>query len=166
MAGGDNSEIDSIEAVQNSALCAALIWAFGRGYRHENPAGLPIFHLAFLVLPMVLHRPTLEQLGSTNQTSGFGKFVDKVSKSQREELLAIHPRVLLMRRLTLEAISTGIATGLLSVIYDDGEIRANDVALKQQLTRTKKMMDAAHKLGGWLARLPNATAFSLLKVIP
>lgn len=160
------SDIDSVEAVQNSALCAALIWSFGRGYRQANSSKLPIIHFVFLVLPLVLHRPTLAQLSSTNTSSGFGKFVEKVSHRHREELLAIHPRVLLMRRLTLEAISTGIATGLLTVIYDDGAIRANDIAIKQQLTRIKKMMDAAHKLGDWLARVPNATVFSLLKVIP
>jgi hypothetical protein len=164
--GGKRFEIDSVEAVQNSALCAALIWSFGRGHRQADSSRLPIVHFAFLVLPLVLHRPTLEQLSSTNTSSGLGKFVEKVSHRHREELLAIHPRVLLMRRLTLEAISTGIATGLLTVIYEEGVIRANDVSLKQQLTRIKKMMDAAHKLGDWLARIPNASALSLLKVIP
>jgi Family of unknown function (DUF6521) len=161
-----NSEIDSVEAVQNPALCAALIWSFGRGYRQANSSKLPIIHFVFLVLPLILHRPTLEQLTSTNTSSGFGKFVEKMSHRHREELLAIHPRALLMRRLTLQGISTGIATGLLAVIYDDGTIRANEVSLKQQLTRIRKMMDAAYKLGDWLARVPNATVFSLLKVIP
>ena len=165
MKGRGMSDIDSVEAVQNSALCSALLWSFGRGFRQVDSSKLPIFHFVFLVLPLVLHKATLEQLSSTNTSSGFSKFVEKVSHHHREELLAIHPRVLLMRRLTLEAISTGIATGLLSVIYEDGSIRANEVSLKQQITRIKKMMDAAYKLGDWLARTPNATVFAMLKVV-
>src|SRR5262245_60610319 len=111
------NEISSIEAVQNSAFGAVLLWSFGRAYQTELIGRQPELHLSFLVLPVVLHRPTLNVLASTNKASGFGKFVEKLSR-QREDLVAVHARALAMRQLTLASISTGAASGLLSVIYE------------------------------------------------
>lgn len=157
--------ISSVEAVQNSALGAVILWSFADGYQAEAPARLPLFHLSFLVLPIVLHRPTLELVGSTNPSSGLGKFIEKFDRN-REDLMAIHTRALLMRRLTLEALSTGISTGLLSVIYEAAQLRANDAKVRRPTERIKPYVAAAEKLGHWLARVPPASVFSLLRVIP
>lgn len=158
-------DISSIEAVQNSAFGALLLWSFGRGAQDEDPSQLPLFHLSFLVLPIVMHRSTLEVLTGTNKTSGLGKFIEKFA-GRREDLMAIHLRALSMRKLTLEAMSTGIASGLLSVIYDQGLVRANDASVRRPTERIKPYVMGADKLGRWIARVPPATAFSLLMVRP
>jgi hypothetical protein len=116
-------------------------------------------------MPIILYRPTLEIVSSTNQSSGLGKFIEKFMR-QREELMAIHARALSMRRLTLEAISTGVASGLLAVIYKDGLIRANDVGVRRPTERIKPYTAGAEKLGRWMARVPPASIFSLLRVSP
>ncbi|WP_155773762.1 three component ABC system middle component [Methylorubrum extorquens] len=157
--------ISSIEAVQNSAMGSVILWSFGRGYQAEAVGRQPIFHFAFIVLPLVLHRPTLDIVAGTNLSSGIGKLVEKFERN-REDLLAVHSRTLAMRRLTLEAVSTGISTGLLSIIYENATLRANDVKLRRPSEQIKPYMMAAEKLGRWTARVPAPTVFSMLRVYP
>lgn len=160
-----SAPISSVEAVQNSALGSVLLWSFGRGYQDEVLGQLPLFHLSFLVLPIVLHRPTLDLVSGTLASSGLGKFIEKFERN-REDLMAVHTRALAMRRLSLEAVSTGIAAGLLSLNYDQAVLRANDVRLQKPTERIKPYTAAADKLGRWMARVPPATVFSLLRVRP
>ena len=160
-----NANISSVEAVQNSAMGAVILWSFGRGYQGEVLGRLPLLHLSFLVLPIVLHRPTLELVTGTLTSSGIGKFIEKFERC-REDLMAIHTRALLMRRLSLEAVSTGISVGLLSVLYEDGQLRANEVTMRHPTERIKPYTAAAEKLGHWMARVPPANIFSLLRVRP
>jgi hypothetical protein len=164
MTRGDDV-ISPIEAVQNSALGAFLLWQFGRAYQEHSGGVAPALHLSFLVLPLVLHRSTLEKVSSTYPSSGLGKFVEKFGKG-REELLAIHDRTRAMRTLTLEALSTGIATGLLEVDYESATVRALAAKLRPPSERIKLMSAGAAKLGQWLVRVPPVTIFSLLQVRP
>lgn len=164
MSEGDDI-ISPIEAVQNSALGAFLLWQFGRAYREHSGGAAPMLHLAFLLLPLVLHRWTLEKVSGTYPSSGLGKFAEKFGNG-REELLAIHDRTRAMRTLTLEALSTGIATGLLEVDYGSATFRSNVIKLRPPNNRIKLMSAAAAKLGQWMARVPPATVFSLLQVRP
>ena len=158
-------EISPVEAVQNSALGSVILWSFGRGYQEEVFGELPLLHLSFLVLPIVLHRPTLDLVTSTFPSSGLGKFIEKFER-QREDLMAVHSRAIAMRRLTLEALSTGIASGLLSLKYEDAMLRANVVKVQRPSERIKPYVSAADKLGRWMARVPPPTVFSLLRVRP
>ena len=160
-----DDSISSVEAVQNSAMGAVILWSFGRGYQEEVLGRLPLLHFAFIVLPVVLHRPTLDLVAGTNQSSGLGKFVEKFER-HREDLMAVHNRALAMRRLTLEAVSTGASAGLLSVMYDEARLRANEVRLRRPSERIKPYTSAAEKLGRWVARVPAPTVFSLLRVYP
>lgn len=158
-----NDTISSVEAVQNSAMGAVILWSFGQGYQQEVLGRLPLFHFTFIVLPIVLHRPSLELVSGTNLSSGFGKFVEKLER-HREDLMAIHTRALTMRRLSLEAVSTGVATGLLSVLYEEAQLRANDVKLRRPSEQIKPYVAAGEKLGRWFARVPAPNVFSLLRI--
>lgn len=157
--------ISPIEAVQNSALGALLLWQFARAYQEHSGGSAPIFHLAFLVLPLTLHRSTIEKISGTYPSSGLGKFVEKFGK-EREELLAIHDRTRAMRTLTLEALATGIATGLLEIDYESAVFRSLLVKLRHPSQRIKLMSAGATKLGQWMSRVPPQTIFSLLQVKP
>lgn len=160
-----SATISSIEAVQNSAMGSVILWSFGRGYQAEVLGKVPLFHLSFLVLPIVLHRPTLDLVSGTYPSSGLGKFIEKFER-HREDLMAVHTRAITMRRLTLEAISTGMAAGLLSLNYDQAVLRANEVKLRKPTEPIKPYTAAADKLGRWMARVPAANVFSLLRVRP
>src|SRR5262245_51328045 len=48
-------------ALLNPSFCACLLWQAAAGYEATSKQPLP-FDLAFLVLPMVLHRATRESL--------------------------------------------------------------------------------------------------------
>lgn len=159
-----SDSISPVEAVQNSALCAYMLWSFGRGYQEKEQAIAP-FHLHFILLPLVLHRPTLDKISGTWPTSGLGKFVEKFAH-QREELLAINERARAMRRLTLEAISTGLASGLLRIDYETSLVEAQEVRLRQPSDRVRPLAAGARKVGQWMSRIPSASIFSLLQVRP
>lgn len=131
----------------------------------ERPGELPVLNLLFLVLPLTLHKHTVETIRGTNQSSGLGKFVSKF-EGERERLFAIHERALSLRGLTLDSTAAGISAGLLSVDYERGLIRANETKLPPIPERLKFQLAGAEKLGLWFARLPANHVFFLLKVEP
>ncbi|WP_292124441.1 three component ABC system middle component [Mesorhizobium sp.] len=159
------SEISPVALVQNPAFGALLLWSFGRGFQEERVGDLPVFTQFFLVLPLVLHGPTMRVIRSTNQSSGLAKFVSKLAE-ERERLFAVHDRALAMRSLTLESMAAGISTKLLSVDYDTAAVRSNEVKPPSPPDRLKHHVASAEKLGRWLARLPSNQGFSLLQVEP
>lgn len=159
------SEVSPVALVQNPAFGALLLWNFGRGFQVERVGDLPILTQFFLVLPLVLHGPTMRVIRSTNQSSGLAKFVSKLAE-ERERLFAVHDRALAMRSLTLESMAAGISTKLLSVDYDTAAVRSNEAKPPSAPDRLKHHVASAEKLGGWLARLPSNQGFSLLQVEP
>lgn len=53
----------------NPSFCSMLLWYAARGYASQSDnKGLP-FEVAFLILPMVLHRETRESLPKSSKTS-------------------------------------------------------------------------------------------------
>ena len=125
-----SSELTELEIVQNPALGAYALWRFGVGYQTEDgrPPPLP---LAFLVLPLLLHQPTLKMIASTQKASGLTLFAAKLGQ-ERENLLAVHERALALRRLSLQSIAMGVDHRLLTLDYNAVTLRANtaDESLK------------------------------------
>jgi ABC-3C biological conflict system middle component len=147
--------LSEIEIVQNPALGAYSIWRFGLGFQSEDsrPAAFP---LAFLVLPLLLHRPTLSIIASTQRASGLALFAAKLGQ-ERENLLAVHERALALRQLTLQSIAMGIDERLLTVDYVSASIRSNtpDTAVRKPILpeRIKSFSGAAEKIGYWFSKL-------------
>lgn len=131
----------------------------------EKVGELPILTPFFLVLPLLLHGPTLREIRSTNQSSGLSRFVLKLA-DHREHLVAVHHRALAMRELTLQSVATGIATKLLHVDYDTAVVRSNEAKPPRPPERLRYHFSSAEKLGRWFGRLPAGHVFSLLKVDP
>lgn len=157
------TRLSSVEIVQNAAFGAHVLWRFGRGYQAEKVGDLPYMLGFFLVLPLILHAPTMNEIKSTNLPSGLAKLVSKLGE-ERENLFAVHDRTLALRELTLESIGAGVTTELLFVDYETAVIRANDVKLPPPPERLKFHLASAEKLGRWFARLPLQHVFSLLEV--
>jgi Family of unknown function (DUF6521) len=154
--------LSEFEIVQNPALGAYAIWRFGLGFQSEEsrPAVLP---LAFLVLPLVLHRPTLELITSTRKASGLALFAAKLGE-ERENLLALHERAHILRRLTLQSIAMGISSHLLTLDYQAATLRANTLEpnIRKPVLpeRIKGFSGAADKVGYWFSKvgLPQVAA--------
>jgi ABC-three component (ABC-3C) system Middle Component 3 len=148
-------ELSELEIVQNPALGAYTIWRFGLGFQNEDGrlAALP---LAFLVLPLLLHRPALEIIISTRKASGLALFAAKLGE-ERENLLAIHERALALRRLTLQSIAMGVGGRLLTLDYAAVTLRANtpEPTMRKPMLpeRIRGFSGAADKVGFWFSKM-------------
>jgi hypothetical protein len=158
--------LTELEIIQNPALGAYVIWRFGVSFQSEDgrPAALP---LAFLVLPLVLHQPTLKMISSTQKASGLALLAAKLGQ-ERENLLAVHERAHALKQLSLRSIAMGVDNGLLSLNYDAATLRANtadDRLRKPSLPdRIRGLSGASEKVGYWFSRLGLHQVASLLMV--
>lgn len=147
------SELTEIEIIQNPALGSYLLWVYGRAFQNDHETPSPVL-LAFLVLPLLLHKPTVKLITSTYKRSGLSLFAGKFAEN-REDLLAVQARAAALRPLTLQSISIGASARLLTVNYETGALRANqlDDGLKAPSLpeRLKALPPAAEKLGHWFA---------------
>lgn len=142
---------DEIGIIHNAALGAYALWRFGVG--HQDECGSPpLVRLSFLVLPIVLHKPTLRHVESTRAGSGLALFAAKLGQ-ERENLLAIHTRALAMRGLSLEAIGVAAATGLATLDHAEARIRSNTIGILRPdvPVRVRPIASSAEKLGRWFA---------------
>jgi hypothetical protein len=162
---GEAMELSPVQIVQNSAFGSVALWKFAQGFQQASLDRLSNFELLFLVLPLVLHARSLAHITSTLQSSGLGKFVEKLGET-REDLLAVHDRALAMRLLTLQSIGMGITTRVLSLDYDTGNVRANAIKAPKPPERLKRHLAGAEKLGAWFARISMSQTFSILQVHP
>lgn len=149
-----NRSLSELEIIQNPALGAYLLWRFGIGYQSSDGRQAP-FHLFFLVLPLVLHRHTLSKISSTQRASGLALFAAKLAE-ERENLMAIHNRTLLLRRLSLQSLAMGTEHRLLSISAGTATVRANtaDEQFRVPLLpdRITPLARAPEKLGYWCSQ--------------
>lgn len=153
-----------IALVQNPAFGAQLLWAFGRGYQEESDGLAASMLTYFLVLPLILHEPTLEEIRSTNLPSGLSKLASKLA-NERERLMAVHDRALRLRELSLQSLGVGISAGIVDVDYESGDVRAVDMILPKPPHALRFHATGAEKLGRWFSRIPQNQIFALLQVV-
>jgi hypothetical protein len=155
-----------LEIVQNPSLGAYALWLFTLGYQDEASMSAPL-PMAFLVLPLVLHRSTLEAIGSTRKASGLALFAAKLAE-QRENLLAVHERALVLRRLTLQSLGVGATARLLKINYHDASLRGYPLEpglRKPPLPERLKDFGAApEKLGYWFYKAGLAQIATALRI--
>lgn len=159
-----NFSHDPIALVQNPAFGAHLLWSFGRGFQEEKVGDLAPMPSYFLVLPLILHQPTLDEIRATNLPSGLSKLVSKLAK-ERERLMAIHDRAIRLRELSFQSLGVGTAAGILEVEYESGLVQANQCTLPTTPHSLRFHLSGAQKLGKWFARLPQGQVFALLQVV-
>lgn len=162
MAGAER--LSELQIVQNPSLGSYLIWQFGLGFQADD-SQRSSFLLAFLVLPLLLHKPTLDLVVSTRKSSGLALFAAKLGE-QHENLLAVHSRALALRRLSLQSIGIGVNRGLVTIDYDNGYFRSNvpDKKAPDLPERIKRMPPAAQKVGFWFSKMSVHQIASTLRV--
>lgn len=152
--------------VQNEALGAYAIWRFGLGFqeRDEESVALP---LVFLLLPLILHGPTLAMVLSTQKASGLHLLAGKLSE-RREDLLAVHERALALRQLTLESLMLAEQSQLISIDPSTAVIRAfsphHELQVPTLPERIRRITPACEKIGYWFAGLSDQQVAHTLKV--
>jgi hypothetical protein len=158
--------LNELQIVQNPALGAYAVWQFGLAFQAEEGRP-PVLPLTFLVLPLVLHRPTLDIIGSTRKASGLALFAAKLGE-ERENLLALHDRALVLRALSLRSIGFAVNAGLITVNYAEATLRSNEADPKAKKVnlpeRIKGFSGAADKLGYWFSKVGLGQVSSTLGV--
>jgi len=155
--------LSEVEIIHNPALGACLLWKMGAAFQQEGGAD-PSVVLQFLVLPILLHRSTLEIVNSTNKASGLVLFAAKLGEHQ-DELLATHERALVLRELSFRSLTAAIRARLILIDYKTCLSRS--VHMDKPLTmpeRTKPLIKGAERIGAWFARLSVNQIASILKV--
>lgn len=154
---------------QNPALGAVLLWRFACGYREKHPTSdHPPLQLAFIVLPLLLHKETFEILRSTKPATGLHGFSDKFARTdvrKSDLLLATQSRALAWRPLSLESLRLGIQTRLLTVSRTDGRLIPISTAPASGVpTSVRPLLVNAEKLGSWCSELTLFEIGTALKV--
>ena len=155
-------DLNEVDLVQNAALGGVLLWRFALGFQGDAYAPAPV-PLLFLVLPICLHRTSLESAIRTRKNSGLALFAARLGEA-REDLLAIHTRALAFRQLTLDSLSVAIKARLFTIDYSQATVRASTRRTPDMPERVKPVWDAAEKLGHWCADLSLSQTALLLKV--
>jgi hypothetical protein len=160
-------ELSELEIVQNPVIGAYLIWQFTLGYQEEGADAAP-FPLAFLVLPMLLHRSTFDEVAGTRRASGLPLFAAKFDKN-REVLMALHGRALQLRPLSLQSIGVAATSKLLRINYESALLHGYPLDLlgvrKPNVPeRLKGFSSAAEKVGHWFSKLGLPQIASTLRV--
>lgn len=160
------SRIGEAALVQNEALGAYAIWRFGLGYQERDGQAVPL-PLAFLLLPLVLHAPTLAIVLSTQKASGLNLFAGKLGE-QREDLLAVHGRALALRQLTLESLMLAEQSRLIRIEPTTAAISAflphHDLLAPVLPERVRRIAPACEKIGYWFSGLSDQQVAHTLKV--
>jgi len=145
----------------NPAFLALLLREAAAGYGEETQRPLPL-PLAFLVLPLVLHRPTRESLPRTVATSmpvwlqehqvlreGFAGRMGSISSAIREALVV------------------GTGTGLFRLDDAALHVGAEPGRGRRATTETRAISSRAHFAGRWLGRAGDVeTIYYLWSVKP
>lgn len=146
---------NEIEMVQNPTIGAYAIWRFIQAYQNRDGIA-PSFVLAFLILPIILHKSTRDVANSTHKASGLALFAGKLGEV-RENLFAIHNRALEYRSLTLESIALGEQAGLFSIDTNTATMAAfssdEQAGIPKLPVKIKWLFPVSEKLGEWFSAL-------------
>lgn len=160
------SRLSEAAVVQNEALGAYAIWRFGLGFQERDGQAVPL-PLTFLLLPLVLHAPTLAMVLSTQKASGLHLFAGKLGE-QREDLLAVHGRALAFRQLTFESLIVAEQSRLVSIEPSAATVRAfsphHELLAPALPERIRRIAPASEKIGYWFSGLSDQQVTHTLKV--
>lgn len=159
--------LTELDLVQNPAIGAYLIWNFALGYQEDGAEAAP-FLLTFLVLPMLLHRRTFNEVASTKKASGLTLFAAKFDRD-REVLIELHARARLLRPLSLQSIGVASTSRLIRIDHESAQLHGYplaslDVKKPSIPERLKGFSGAAEKVGYWFSKLGLPQIASTLRI--
>jgi hypothetical protein len=160
------SRLSEAALVQNAALGAYAIWRFGLGFQERDGNAVPL-PLAFLLLPLILHAPTLAMVLSTQKASGLHLFAGKLGEL-REDLLAVHDRAFQLRQLTLQSLMVAEQSRLVRIEPSTATVRAfsphHELQTPVLPERIRRIAPASEKIGYWFSGLSDQQVAHTLKV--
>lgn len=148
----------------NPAFCSIVLKESVYGYQRESGNNMP-FVLAFLVLPLILHRPTRDVLPRSVAT----KFHSWIHSNQ-SILVGFHDRTRSLVNFTKEAIYWSMHSGIL-IVDDNGGLFTPKVKTKTfnfpESSDAESCIKNAYFLGRWLTRSGEpSTIYAILGIKP
>ena len=143
--------LDEIDAIQNPALGATLIWRAVWGFYEASgrTTGCPAL-LAFIILPVLFNEDLRTAVSSTYTSSGIQKFESKFGK-QIDLLFSIQERASSMRDLSRRSLSIGLSRGLLALSPDTALLWPRSTSFTRAVPRSVIHLTAAsERLGAWV----------------
>jgi hypothetical protein len=151
-------------AMSNPALTSVLLSEFVQTYQAAGQ-GAPTLPLAFIVLPIAMSRSIVASFAGTNRSTGFLTWLSRNPQLS----LQIPSKVRLAREITGEALSFGLAYGLLQVTAE-GTLQATKKRIKlgrKNINEERMSMVAvARNLGAWTSQLSDVMVFFSLGMVP
>jgi len=150
----------------NPAFCCTTLTAAMWGYADVKKHGLP-FPLAFMVLPIVLHKPTREALPPSTRTSMAAWLMNNANAR-----VLFYERLISLKSHTYEAIHFGIlmdwifpvADGLLQTTMNGRDINR---AIRTLTDEARECVMRARFLGKWFAESgPDYTVMAFWGIRP
>ena len=145
----------------NPAFCCVVIASASAGYGESANQPLP-FALAFMVLPIVLHKRTRDSLPRTTRTS-----LPSWMQSHTEARVGFHERLMALQPHTREAIHYGLAFAW-AAIGDSGGIsciapraRINH-AIRSLNGDAQECVSRARLLGKWFDKMASVETTMVL----
>ncbi|OIV39290.1 hypothetical protein BIV57_00090 [Mangrovactinospora gilvigrisea] len=146
-------------AFLNPALVAVVEATAARDFERESSGRLMPWPMAFLVAPMVLHRPTRQALPSSTRTHLPNWIADHPAL-----VAGIAARSASLIPAVREGLRFGLRHQMLAV--EQGHLKGT-VANSRSSGELAQLIKAASLIGRWTARSDNpSTVFSLLGVRP
>ncbi|OAI41605.1 hypothetical protein AYO41_05370 [Verrucomicrobia bacterium SCGC AG-212-E04] len=151
------------ELVQNSGVGAALVWAFTlKFYDQTDQARGPLLPLILPVLPMTFHQETVDALYRRNFDGG----LDLGLAENRTLTIDLQERTQAMLPQTMQALNIAFATGLLTYLRPEGELRPvrRTAPFRSDSEELRRMLSTATRLGYWFATINSERLGSLLRI--
>ena len=159
-----------VRQVQNPALGGVLQWRFVIGYAASSSyaSGCPL-PLVFLVLPVLLHRETVNYVKTTTRASGLRGFAAKfgiTKNADSDVLLTLNERACALRALSLESLQVAIRARLLTIdVQTSATYELTTTMPKSGVSEgSRELSREAEKLGRWCGDLTMAEVSSILRV--
>lgn len=151
--------------VQNPAIGAAVLWQFICGYYSKGSKAVP-FPLLFVVLPVIFREDLCTVIKTTQKGKGLSKMSEKLFKEKKnDDLYTINNTAIALRSLTLDSFNIGVSAKLFTMDNSTATVFPLTQVKKSGLSAsTKRLLDAAEKLGTWCEELSLLEICEMLKV--
>ena len=150
------------ELVQNPALCALIICTFvAEFFSQSKKLKGPTIPLVLPVLPMVIHRETVETLARRHYIDGL-----QLALAENKTLtLDLQERMEAATELTLSALNIAFASGLLGYDQERGQlIPKKGMGVKSASKEIREMINTSNRLGYWFSSINADQLCSLLRI--
>jgi len=154
---------NEVELVQNSALCSFILWTFVDEFYGEskNVRG-PALPFILPVLPMVIHRETVENFGRRQYVGGL-----HLALAENKTLtLDLQERMEMSLELTFSALNLCFASKLLNYNPDRGQLIPTNRKSGFHFpgSDVREMLNTARRLGFWFSNINAEQLCSMLRI--